>query len=1389
MATKIFRSILVSCACLFQYISCQQLFSIAIGRWSECQRIDNSFVLYKTRNVTCMYKDNQVAPWYYCEQLGLPRPSNSSLCDKVMPINCVTSFWSSWSFVNSSSVQYRHRNIVLPPMFGGQKCPHTYENKLCSNCTMNYWNYQWKVGHWGSCEPLLGPSNCGHGIRHRNITCISRYGHTVSESVCSAVFKPHNFEFENCEVPCDCTVSEWSPWSECKLNYDTIAYQQIRTRIILNYPSHSTMHSLACPSLQETRPCGEGVLNCNWTYEVSGWSGCKVYDNNSDCGAGLRTRFIYCEKSCGNYTSYVDLSECNDYLNSPPTTLETCYSACDQDCHLSQWSEWSYCTPFQSCNAEIPGYTFRERSIVIPQSRSGRPCSHTIEIRNCIPHHCIHPRWHIRNTSACHLTSNMTCGIGVITRDIDCVDHRGISVSADECLMHHSEMPSEVVSCQVPCSDECVVNEWSMWSQCSRTCSGGFRKRNRQILAYGATNCSSIKLQEIESCNEEINCTSYKLYYGEWSKCNSVAPLNISTSYCYNGTQTRSATCKIGNTIVACPGYFGKDTSRQCTECRNNCIKSEWYYTPCSATCGNDGYQLKYRTVLWQGEYGACTNVDDDGRETMYEACLNMPSCQNYTWAISEWSKCYLPNDEVCGIGYKNRSVYCVNSINQEIEDYFCIKSTVSKHNSFKDCIVPCHNQCILKKWSQFGPCSKLCGDSPGTRSRARHVILPPGATGTIDENCPELKSTNLVEEKQCDVPEYTHYKWITSSWSSCSVTNKWGDGVQTRTVACASITANATVLVSNSLCEQHSSLPDSTQNCSRECPVDCIVTDWTNWESCSAGCGIGTTTRYRTVLQAPNALGRPCPGLQQTTTCKQRSCGEYKPSEWNTCVIANVTNSTEYCGNGIMFQNYSCYVDRHVSENIFCDNTIPVTVSQDCYLPCSGDCVMSEWTIDLTTCSDCIDGSCNTTATRKILQKPLSSGKQCGPLVRIEPCPTVNNYYWHTGPWLSCVLLNKSHLCGNGFQHREVKCISRHNSQIVPDYHCNEVKTRPSHKKLCNVKCPVDCVVTAFEPWPMCDTYCNINSTQTRHRDIILNPNEHGRPCPHLKETRYCKIEINRCYSYHLSYSQWSSCELNTKGKYCGNLTRHRSVTCRRSDGAYVGNEKCADQYNNSSLHTEESCAINCKQEKCQYSGWSNWSRCTAIETKNNAKFKFRSRYLLSYEPYISFHEVDCLSDQYETKECDDYNDTRLLSVKWKVNPWHSQADSRDVWCESSDMISVTQSACAPILKPSDTLCTGGCSKAFYCDQISGYCQCGTGLELISGQCLPLKGCLTNAHCFENTECENLTCVCSQGYHMNDNKCTKNIEPSIAMTSSPTPASSSNPEVASSKLHYHTYS
>ena len=57
--------------------------------------------------------------------------------------------------------------------------------------------------------------------------------------------------------------------------------------------------------------------------------------------------------------------------------------------------------------------------------------------------------------------------------------------------------PIQLEACQVPCQNDCVLSEWSDWSQCSQTCSVGrvvgSRTRFRDVLASAGPGTPSVQ--------------------------------------------------------------------------------------------------------------------------------------------------------------------------------------------------------------------------------------------------------------------------------------------------------------------------------------------------------------------------------------------------------------------------------------------------------------------------------------------------------------------------------------------------------------------------------------------------------------------------------------------------------------------------------------------------------------------------------------------------------------------------------------------------------------------------------------------------------------------------------------------------------------------------------
>jgi len=71
----------------------------------------------------------------------------------------------------------------------------------------------------------------------------------------------------------------------------------------------------------------------------------------------------------------------------------------------------------------------------------------------------------------------------------------------------------------------------------------------------------------------------------------------------------------------------------------------------------------------------------------------------------------------------------------------------------------------------------------------------------------------------------------------------------------------------------------ERTERCNtHNCPIDCVVSPWTVYNTCNAGgktrkCGGGRTTRTRTVVTKVQYGGKTCPPLSHSKTCNTHTC------------------------------------------------------------------------------------------------------------------------------------------------------------------------------------------------------------------------------------------------------------------------------------------------------------------------------------------------------------------------------------------------------------------------------------------------------------------------------------------------------------------------------------
>ena len=1366
-----------------------QGFAVFVGDWRECRRINSSSACYRQRSSSCVrVSDNVTAPWYYCEDNGVERVSETEMCsEEQCAQDCVVSMWSEWTTCNCTLSVYRsrYREVVLPPKNRGESCPSLIENATCDTCPYTLdtlpRSYTWRTGRWGVCKPVNRSSTCGYGLHSRAVDFVDLEGRIVSNThyclsgaTYARVVPPSPKQL--CEIPCPCVLSAWTPWSACEPSCDSATPSGVRhrKRTILQLP---TMNETLCPATKESKSCVLHHAACpGYAWKTSGWSACTL-QNGATCGAGLRSRFVYCLQNFTNGSTYsVDLEKCDTHIAEPrPSQLQSCEVSCPRDCVVGPWSDWSLCP--ETCDQSF--IINRTRDVIFPPLGSGIQCPHLVEFKCCPNVSCI--RWVTGDFSPCYVRGG--CGKGSQSRTIACRDEQGNSLDFEDCP---DPMPVRVKLCYKPCRNDCVVSEWSDWSICSAMCAGnvGTQTRTRSFLAAGLS-CpySNANLTETRNCNTNVPCNSpvYHIRVGTWGVCHRpiVNSSNSSTPVCGGvGVQNRTTVCLKNNMVIAsdeCLITFQTVETRACNlSCVTDCVFSEWVaYSSCSATCGM-GYRTRSRLLLQFSDTTRNSNcqVDRNGLQIETEPC-NLPTCPptssltDYTWYTEPWSPCYVLPSELsqhpsCGYGYQNRTISCRGGNNQAVAERLCINSMLSsKPSSHQTCVIPCTDRCIVSDWSEFGSCQN------GNVSRTREII---GFSGSTDSrrNCPELASIATTEAVPCSQVDNSQYEWFSYSFGECIIESSGneicGSGLEYGRNACLEVSSRRPV--SEEYCP---SLPPNTKSCAISCQIDCQLSEWSQSSGCSATCGQGYKTRTRTVRRPMQLHGRPCGPVYETTVCSSTPCefAEYRPGPFGLCELHN---ASEICGEGTQRRVLICVVNgRTQSDNTSCARLeVSFRTQKSCNFLCPGECVIGAWE----PWSMCM-------GTQRRTRPILRGGTGCTDAIlsQSRPCyQTANTCMWYVEPWKDCIIsaLGNADYCGNGTQSRIVKCIDGATNQTVFEEHCRRLP-KPSGIQTCNIPCPVDCKVSNFSRWTECPNTCDASTVQSRRRHILVNVSNRGQDCPTLMQIKPCPAR--NCVRFAVEAYESRCSPEYTNTSMCGSVSIAKQVNCLKNKRS-VSLSECvtatqngAEVIGSENLNSvEEYCQRPCPTEpNCSFSDWSEWSPCSRTCYQSNRQtFSFRSRRLLKALPS---YRNKCLTQQYEEQLCEMtlngnmsgvvITNTSCIGFSWQTSEWY-QNRTRTVWCQSGIGTRVTQSGCINAIRPVAQMgtCRTTCAEFGSCDTRTGNCQCSFSFEQVGSVCLPTQGCFVDGHClYPNMVCDGtqLSCVCGEGWEMRagESQCT----------------------------------
>uniref|UniRef100_A0A183FYX5 Hemicentin-1 n=1 Tax=Heligmosomoides polygyrus TaxID=6339 RepID=A0A183FYX5_HELPZ len=312
-----------------------------------------------------------------------------------------------------------------------------------------------------------------------------------------------------------------------------------------------------------------------------------------------------------------------------------------------------------------------------------------------------------------NLPDGTSCGYDRYCLDGECL---ALSCSNNALIGRDLSCPSEVCPSDGASSWKGEWGQWSLWTQCTVSCGGGYRKRSRSCSVKGRCDGAETETEQCSSNACPALSTTGGSHWTTWTEWN-----HCSVS-CGRGSQARYRKCVTAQHSLAfdCP-----DTNIEVRACDGGPCNgvgvwiswSEW--STCSTSCG-PGTMTRQRGCHRE----PCDGSAHERRSCNLAVCASPPG-QWSSW--NEWSDC----SRLCGRGIRSRSRSCIGSgcFGAGSDQSFC-----NEH--------PCEARAgEWATWSSWSPCSATCG--AGVKRRTRYC-----RSGSCPGN---YKESAICNDRECE--------------------------------------------------------------------------------------------------------------------------------------------------------------------------------------------------------------------------------------------------------------------------------------------------------------------------------------------------------------------------------------------------------------------------------------------------------------------------------------------------------------------------------------------------------------------------------------------------------------------------------------------------------------